>query len=156
MDFIYNYFMSDNSHPTPENILRTGFSFWSSKVLLTAVEFDLFTTIAKHKAIGGNEVKQTLGLKCSDRFVFDFLDSLVSLGFLDREGLLEKALYSNTRDTDFFLDKNKSSYIGGILELSSSTMYPLWGNLGAGLRQGKKQIESKEMEDTFGGIYQTS
>jgi hypothetical protein len=30
---------------TPQKILETGMAFWPSKVLLTAVEFDVFTTL---------------------------------------------------------------------------------------------------------------
>jgi hypothetical protein len=54
--------MSNNTQPTPETILRIGFSFFSCKVLLTAVEFDLFTIISNHKKITGEEVKKILGL----------------------------------------------------------------------------------------------
>ena len=36
----------DSSAPLdPNPILQTAFAFWSSKVLLTAVEFDLFTVL---------------------------------------------------------------------------------------------------------------
>jgi len=33
--------------PTPDAILQTAFGFWNSKVLLTAVTFDLFTTLGQ-------------------------------------------------------------------------------------------------------------
>jgi precorrin-6B methylase 2 len=65
------------------------------------------------------------------------------LGFLKREGLLESAKYSNTPDTHQFLDKNKSTYMGGILAMANSRMYPSWGNLGEGLRTGLPQSEVK-------------
>ena len=48
-----------------------------------------------------------------DRGALDFLDTLVSLGFLNHEG----TVYSNTNtpETDLFLDQHEPSYIGGML-----------------------------------------
>ena len=36
--------------PSPERILRTGLAFWASKTLLSAVEMELFTDLARHPA----------------------------------------------------------------------------------------------------------
>ncbi|MEE8372078.1 MAG: hypothetical protein V3R73_07980, partial [Sphingomonadales bacterium] len=58
------------------------------------------------------------------RSLRDFLDALVALGMLRRED----GMYSNTRDTDFFLDRNKPSYVGGILEMANARLYPFWGD----------------------------
>ena len=33
---------------TPDHILQTGLAFWASKTLLTAVEIEIFTDLAKH------------------------------------------------------------------------------------------------------------
>ena len=33
--------------PTPDAILLTAFGFWNSKILLTAVTFDLFTVLGQ-------------------------------------------------------------------------------------------------------------
>jgi len=35
-------------HPQPTHILQTGLGFWASKALLSAVEMELFTQLAKH------------------------------------------------------------------------------------------------------------
>ena len=34
--------------PSPEHILQTGMGFWASKTLLSAVEMEVFTELAKH------------------------------------------------------------------------------------------------------------
>lgn len=86
---------------------------------------------------------------CNDRQVYDFLDALVGLGFLEREGVLETALYSNSRDTDHFLDKNKPTYLGGGLELGNSRMYKMWGSLDEALRTGARQNDAENDEDMF-------
>jgi hypothetical protein len=67
----------------------------------------------------------------------DFLDALVSLGFLKREG----DTYGNTPETELFLDRKKPSYIGGILEMANHRLYPFWGHLTEALRTGSPQNE---------------
>lgn len=138
---------------SPENIMKIGTGFWASKILLTAVSFQLFTRFAEEKTMKAKDVKNILRLNCTDRNVYDFLDALTVFGFLKREGILDTAIYSNTLDTDTFLDKNKPSYIGGILEMMNNRLYAFWGNLGEGLLTGLPQNEAKRSEDFFGLIY---
>lgn len=128
---------------TPDHIMQVGLGFWPSKILLTAVKFQLFTLLAQKGMLSAGEIKDKLELQCTDRHVYDFLDTLTGLGFLQREGILETAHYSNGSDTDVFLDKQKPSYIGGILEMANNRLYPFWGDLEAGLRTGLAQNEIK-------------
>ena len=139
--------------PSPDNIIKIGTGFWASKILLTAVNFQLFTRLAEKKTMKAKGVKDIFGFKCTDRNVYDFLDALTMFGFLKREGILDTAIYSNTEDTDTFLDKNKPSYIGGILEMMNNRLYGFWGNLDEGLLTGLAQNEVKRGEDFFGLIY---
>lgn len=127
----------------PSKIMQVGMGFWASKVLLTAVKFKLFTLLSQ-KPLSANEIKNQLHLNCTERHVYDWLDALVSLGFLERKGLLQDALYSNAEDTDFFLDKSKRSYMGGILEMSNTRLYKFWNDLDEALITGKPQNEAKE------------
>lgn len=124
----------------PSKIMQVGMGFWASKTLLTAVNMKLFTLLAKGK-LSGQEIQKELGLH--KRSLFDFLDTLVALGFLNRSGLKDSAMYSNSEDSDLFLDKNKLSYIGGILEMANNRLYPFWNNLEEGLKTGKLQNEAK-------------
>ena len=55
-----------------------------------------------------SELSARLGLH--PRSARDFLDALVALGFLRRAD----GRYSNTPETDLYLDRGKPSYIGGI------------------------------------------
>jgi hypothetical protein len=139
----------------PSKIMQTGMGFWASKVLLTSVKFELFTLLAA-QPLSAMDIKQRLNLNCSDRHVYDWLDTLVSMGFLERKGLLETALYSNAEDTDFFLDKKKRSYMGGILEMANNRLYQHWNHLEEGLLTGKQQNESKDNKgnmDFFEELY---
>ena len=100
----------------------------------------LFTHLAKEK-LSGEDIKSKLGL--NDRGLYDFLDTLVSLGFLKRNGLKETSLYSNSEDANLFLDKNKPNYVGGMLEMANNRLYPFWNDLEEGLKTGKPQNETK-------------
>ena len=128
---------------TPSKIMQIGMGFWASQAMLTAVKLGLFTMLAPGP-LSEKEIKKNLNLHCSDRHVFDLLDTLVSLGFLERKGLLQDALYTNAADTDFFLDKKKKTYMGGILEMAGNRLFRFWGDLEDGLRTGQPQNESKE------------
>ena len=50
-----------NTQLDPGPILQTAFGFWSSKVLLTAVEFGVFTKLGDRR-ITGAELGAELGL----------------------------------------------------------------------------------------------
>src|ERR1051326_2840610 len=52
---------NNNPTPTPDPILQTAFGFWSSKVLLTAVEFGVFTPLA-NQSMTGAELGRALRL----------------------------------------------------------------------------------------------
>ncbi len=123
-----------NERPTPEFIMQVGFGFWPSKVLLSAVEMELFTDLAK----GPQSLESIQGRNgLHSRSARDFLDTLVALGFLSRAN----GEYSNSPATDLYLDKHKPSYIGGMLEMSNHRLYGFWNNLTEALRTGMPQNE---------------
>lgn len=144
------------NQPSPERIMQIGLGFWASKTLLTAVNLKLFTLLAEKGKLSGPEIKKILDFKCTDRNVYDFLDTLTSFGFLQREGLMETAAYSNGPDTGVFLNKKKPSYIGGILEMANNRLYPFWGDLETGLKTGLPQNEAKKGGDNlFATLYES-
>jgi hypothetical protein len=124
----------------PTRILEVGFGFWPSKVLLTAVELDVFTTLGS-RAMTGTQLGEALHLH--PRGTYDFFDALVSLGFLEREGEGRQGRYRNTVSTAKFLDKSQPGYIGGILEMLNARLYRFWGDLATALRTGQPQNEVK-------------
>jgi len=137
--------MSD--HLTPDHILQVGLGFWPSKTLLSAVEMGVFTELAK-KPEDLETLTGRLGLH--PRAARDFLDALVALGFLHRQN----GKYSNVPATDLFLDRRKPSYIGGMLEMANSRLYPHWRHLTEGLRTGEPQNELREGGTSeFAAIY---
>ncbi len=136
---------------TPSHIIHTGLGFWASKTLLSAVELGLFSTLAD-QAMTGAELNQALGLHA--RANPDFYDTLLALGFLERDGDGPAARYRNTAETAMFLDKGKPSYVGGILEMANARLYRFWADLTEALKTGKPQNETRNGgQSVFGEIY---
>ncbi len=121
-------------------------SFWASKTLLSAVEMEVFTELAKHPESLAS-LSGRLGLHT--RSAHDFLDALVALGFLERHD----GVYSNSASADFFLDKRKPTYIGGILEMANKRLYHHWGKLTTALRTGEQQNEATGDQENFSVLY---
>lgn len=135
------------SAATPEHIMQIGMGFWASKTLLSAVELGVFSTLANAPA-DLPTLQRKLGLH--QRSARDFLDALVALKLLEREN----GIYSDTLDTNLFLDRAKPSYIGGVLEMANARLYGFWGSLTEALRTGELQNESKGGgENLFATLY---
>ena len=129
-----------NAQLDPGPILQTAFAFWSSKVLLTAVEFGVFTKLGNRR-ITGAELGAELGLH--PRGINDFLDALVAMQFLDREGDGPSAKYFNTPAGTLYLDRESPRYIGGVLVMLNDRLFKFWHDLPEALRTGRPQNEVK-------------
>ena len=144
------------SFPQPNHsaILQTAFSFWSSKVLLTAVEFGVFTKLAGRQLTG-----EELGaeLKLHPRAIADFFDVLVAMKFLERDGDGPRAKYFNTPEGALFLDEKSPRYVGGILVMLNARLFKFWNELPEALRTGKPQNEVKHgQKGMFEELYSDS
>jgi predicted O-methyltransferase YrrM len=138
------------SHLTPARILETATAFWPAKVLLSAVELGLFTELARAPRANA-ELAQALGIR-ADRSA-DFFDALLAMGFLTRDGDGSAARYRNSPETDLFLDKNKSSYAGGLPEMLNARLFGFWNGLTSALKTGQAQNESKAGGSVFDALY---
>ncbi|HUQ91430.1 MAG TPA: methyltransferase [Bryobacteraceae bacterium] len=132
--------LDTNAPPDPGRILQTAFAFWSSKVLLTAVEFGVFTKLAQRRLTGA-ELGAEVGLH--PRAVSDFFDALVAMRFLERDGDGPSSKYSNTPDSALYLDSGQPRYVGGILVMLNARLFKFWHDLPEALRTGKPQNEIK-------------
>jgi len=134
---------SGASECSPARILEVGFGFWGSKVLLTAVELGVFTTLGG-RSMSADELGNALDLHPRGRY--DFLDCLLSMGFLQRTGTGPDGRYRNTAQTARFLDRSRADYVGGILEMLNARLFGYWNDLGAALRTGQPQNEVKHSQ----------
>jgi SAM-dependent methyltransferase len=142
--------MTHQSTITASSIMQLGSAFWGAKTLLSAIELEVFTTLAEHGPVELERLRDLVGLH--ERSARDFFDALVALGMLQR---LADGRYANTSETDLYLDRNKPSYVGGMLEMMNARLYRFWGHLTEGLKTGRPQNESRHGEpDLFGVLYQ--
>lgn len=131
---------------SPDAIMQLGFGFFASKTFLSAVELGLFTELAR-APLDYETLRARLQLH--PRAARDFFDALVALGWLQREN----GIYSNTPAVNFYLDRNKETYLGGIFEMASARLFRYWASLTEALRTGKPQNEVKEGGDPFKKLY---
>ncbi|MFF6960371.1 methyltransferase [Streptomyces sp. NPDC008317] len=116
-----------------DRLVQLGLGFWQSKVLLTAVELEVYSDLAAHGPADASALAARLGLH--PRGARDFFDSQVALGLLERTD----GVYANTPDTAAFLDRAQDTYIGGLLEMAQEQWYQSWGHLTEALRTGEPQ-----------------
>ena len=124
----------------PSHILQVGTGFWASKTLLSAVELQLYTHLGDGPLTGA-ELESRLGLH--ERATYDFLDALVSLHLLARDGDGPSAQYRNTPETGAFLNSASPTYVGGILEMMNARLFGSWNGLTEALQTGQPQNEVK-------------
>jgi hypothetical protein len=136
---------------SPAAIMQLGLAFWGSKTLLSAVELRLFAVLNEAGPLDAEELRGRLGLH--QRSARDFFDALVALGMLERD---DHGRYSNTAATELYLDPAKPSYMGGVLEMANTRLYPFWGSLTEALRTGEPQSEAKIGGDFFQTVYADS
>ncbi|WP_319435874.1 methyltransferase [Mycobacterium sp. RTGN5] len=132
---------------TPDAIMRLGTAYWGSKTLLSAVELKVFGLLSEAGPLSVDELEDRLGLH--PRSARDFADALVALRMLNRDD----GRYSNTAETDLFLDPAKPTYVGGMLEMGSTRLYGFWGSLTEALLTGQAQSEVKTGGSFFETVY---
>jgi SAM-dependent methyltransferase len=125
-----------------EGIIGLAFGFWSAKVLLSAVELGVFGVLAR-RPLSSAELAAVIGVH--PRGALDFFDSLVAAGLLQRTG----DEYANGPAASLYLVPEAPGYIGGLLEMGSARLYPVWGKLTDALRTGQPQNEAKDGSDYY-------
>ena len=125
---------------SPTDIVELARGFMGSKVLLAATKLHLFDVL-RDGPLTAEDVRTRLDLH--PRAVPDFLDALLSLGMLAREGDGVRARYANTPATARFLVRDSDAYLGGLLEMYNDRLFRFWGDLDDALRTGQPQNEFK-------------
>jgi hypothetical protein len=135
-----------HSHITPDRLFSLGTGYRCAKVLLCAVELDVFTALDGQPRDAA-DLARMLGIH--NRSARDFFDALVALGLLQRD---TDGRYANTMEASLYLDRNKASYLGGMFNQFNAREYQMWAKLGDALRTGESQIGSTSAEH-FATIY---
>jgi SAM-dependent methyltransferase len=116
----------------PAAIKRLGNAFCAAKLLLTAADLGVFSTLEREPATAA---RLAATLEVHPRGIPDFLTALVALGLLARDG----DRYRNTEATSQLLIPGKDSYVGGYLRRADRMLYPAWAKLGDAIRTGRPQ-----------------
>jgi hypothetical protein len=120
-----------------------------NNALRAAMKLDLFSLLEKFP-LTAEEIKNQL--KLNGRGLVDFLDTLVSLGFLTRDGNEKNAQYSNTEEISLFLTKSSPQYIGWSFEEKMQELEQKWGELTTALKTGKPQ--RKDIQETGKALFE--
>lgn len=124
----------------PGYIMQVASGYGVSKVLISAVGLGLYTRLAAG-SMTLDELAEEFGFR--KRPAMDFLDLLVSVNLLHREGEGDEARYGNTPETAAYLDRGQPGYLGGVLELWDNRNYRFWDGITDALRTGEAQSETK-------------
>jgi hypothetical protein len=126
--------------PNRDRIMELAYGFRAAKVLLSAVELDVFTVLAEFSR-DLESLTTTIGI--SQRSARDFFDALVALGLIERDA---DGCYHNTAESAFYLDRRKRTYIGGELAYLNARAYPHWHLLTTALKTGRPQSEAGDAD----------
>jgi SAM-dependent methyltransferase len=118
----------------PADLKRLGNAFCHAKLLLTAVELGLFADLDRHGPATAEQLGARLDLHPRGRR--DFLDALVALGLLVKEG----EHYRNSEVAGRHLLPGGPTYLGGFLDRANRVLYPAWGKLTDAVRTGQPQV----------------
>lgn len=119
---------------TPEQIRILANSFQQSRVLLTAVELDLFTLIDKH-LFKSSEAAEKLGV--DEHALGRLMNALVALGFLRKV----HGKFYNTEAASQYLVKGKPEYMGGLRH--TNNLWDSWSTLTEVVRKGRLAYEGR-------------
>ena len=118
-------------------IFQLGY-YWETKILLTAVKLNLFSTIdAKPRTAG--EVAQRIGADA--RTLELLMNALVATGVLTKDG----DRFANTSVAQTHLVKTSPSYIGHLLILHDAE-WNNWGKLEETIRTGRSPVTKHVFE----------
>jgi hypothetical protein len=137
------------NQPPESAIISAAFRFWEAKALMSAVRLRVFDALAA----GPLELQgliQRVGL--NPRGARDFFDALVSLGFLTRTD----NVYVNSDCSAKYLCSTQATYLGDMMDLAETRLYPVWGKLTEALRTGQPQNESQQVPDYYSNLTQDS
>lgn len=119
------------------DIFQIGY-YWETKILLTAVKLDLFTTL-KGQSLSVREVAQYLDL--NTRALELVMNALVAMRVL----MKRDKVYANTPVAERYLVRSGSDYVGHLLLLHDSE-WNHWGQLEQTVKTGRSPVTQHVFE----------
>jgi len=119
---------NQNEFFKPDQIRALANSFQQSRILLSAVELDLFTILDKHMLTSSEVAKQ---INTNERSTDRLMNALVALGFLRKV----KNKFYNVEHSSQYLVKGKPEFMGGLFH--SIGLWDTWSNLTEAVQVGR-------------------
>lgn len=132
-------------NPGPIMGLMAG--HWQVRILLAAVELDVFTKLSGRSATCA-ELADDLGLV--PRGTNDVLVGLSHLGLLETED----GKFTNAAVADHFLVRDRAAYLGGYLRFCEQELNPAWDGLATALRTGQPQNRAAVEGNPYDTLYE--
>ncbi len=128
------------NQPSPERIMQVASGHWASRILASALHYDLFTHLSKEPCDADALAKRA---NISPRGAQALLDGVLGLGFVVKKG----NAYQNGPEADTFLIKGKPTYLGFAGMANFDWMG--WNTLNEAVKQGTSQnaMASYEVEN---------
>ncbi|MFI6295736.1 methyltransferase [Nonomuraea sp. NPDC050790] len=127
-------------------LVRTATGFFQAQALFAGIELGLFARICGAPSTA-EEIQREFGLH--PKLTSDYLDSLVAMDLLERNG----SAYKAGPLTATYLDPRQPEYIGGFLAHNQRRLYPAWGKLPDFLRSGESLVQQLSEADFTEGLY---
>jgi SAM-dependent methyltransferase len=131
----------------PGPIMGVMAGYWQVRLLLAAVEHDVFSELSGRPATSA-ELAGRLGLV--PQGTHDLLAGLSHLGLL----ALEDGKFANSATAEVFLVRDRTEYLGGYLQFCDQELNPAWDGLPAALRTGKPQNPAAVDGNPYDTLYQ--
>jgi hypothetical protein len=130
----------------PFDIMLVGWSFLRSRLLIAAIELELFDTLESGPA---DQEKLQADLGLHPRGTRDFLDALTSLGLLERtaDG------YRNTPAASRYLVSTNPAYVGTFVRMTTAFMGRSSDDFAQTLRNGQAHGQDEKGEVPFAAIF---
>jgi SAM-dependent methyltransferase len=131
----------------PGPIMGIMAGYWQVKILLAAVEHDVFTRLSSRPASSA-ELAADLGLVPLG--TNGLLVGLSHLGLIE----LRDGTFHNTPTAEAFLVRGRPGYLGGYLGFCDGELNPAWDGLATALRTGQPQNKAAVAGNPYDTLYQ--
>jgi predicted O-methyltransferase YrrM len=121
-----------------DRIWEMARGFQPSRVLLTAIEYDVFDLLDNGPATSSQMAAR---MKTDTRATDRLMNALVALGLLEKDG----DEFSNSKDAQEFLVTGQPGYMGGAL-MHASNMWNSWSTLTKAVEEGHSVLKRTDEE----------
>lgn len=126
-----------------EEIKRTSRDFQKSRIILTAVELEVFSALGNDRR-SSSEVAKLLGT--DERATDRLMNALTAMGLLKKT----EGKFSNTETTARYLNKESPDYMAGLLH--SASLWKSWSKLTQVVKKGEPADRESDDRDLWGFI----